>query len=499
MKKNIFFLLPFCLIMLSCEKETTPSLSLNQSESTLSDAGGTQTISIESNMNWSATASESWCTVSPASGDASTKSTTVTVAKNESYGARRCNVIITAGGLSKIFTIHQYHELAYYVRNMGTLDIMLNQTQKDTITTMILKGQINAADFEVMKNKMPKLRYLDLKEVKCEDDKIPDGAFGRVDFSPQNTNITTIILPLSITSIGEFAFMRCSGLSGELNLPAGLKSIGKYAFNDCPGFTGTLSLPEGLSTIEEHAFEGCTGFTGSLFIPNGLKTIDDFVFAHCSGLSGSLSLPDGLNSIGVCAFYNCSGLNGSLNLPAGLTTIGEQAFDNCSGFTGPLNLPAGLTTISGWTFRGCTGLSGSLILPKGLTTIKRHAFYGCSGFTGTLNLPEGLTTIESAAFHGCTGFTGLVFGNSIDTIVDSAFKNCINITGNVIFPQSLNFITEYGFQGCDKVEAFRFPHATPLPYYPLMLPRGATVEVPTAAVATYKATYGWNDYNIVGY
>jgi len=92
-----------------------------------------------------------------------------------------------------------------------------------------------------------------------------------------------------------------------------------------------------------------------------------------------------------------------------------------------------------------------------------------------------------------------LMGNNIVTINSYAFTNCGNISGNVVFPISLASIRNGGFRGCNKVDAFRFPHTTPLPYNTDMLPGGATVEVPTSAVTTYKAADGWKNHNIVGY
>ena len=51
---------------------------------------------------------------------------------------------------------------------------------------------------QVLKKQIPNLRYLDLKDVKCEDDKIPDEAFGGI-HGNANKDITTIILPQSVT------------------------------------------------------------------------------------------------------------------------------------------------------------------------------------------------------------------------------------------------------------------------------------------------------------
>ena len=385
----------------------------------------------------------------------------------------------------------------YQVTQMGTLGTILNQTQKDTITTMIVRGEINKADFEVMRSQMPQLIYIDLKDVICEGDKIPDKAFGNLS-GTANKKIRKIILPHSITRIGTEAFALCTGLTGTLTLPEGLTTIGEAAFVCCRGFTGSLTLPEGLTTIGRWAFDSCSGFNGTLTLPDGLTYIGTAAFTCCSGFTGSLTLPEGLTTIGGTAFSSCWGFTGSLNIPDGLTYIGSAAFQSCSGFTS-LNLPEGLTSIQGFLFNGCSGFTGTLNLPDGLTSIGEAAFASCSGFTGTLNLPDGLTTIGATAFRYCSGFSELVMGNNITTIGESAFFNCSNFSGHVIFPISLISIRNKGFLGCNKVDTFHFPHTTPPTYYTDMLPSGATVEVPTSAVDTYKATDGWKDYNIVGY
>jgi hypothetical protein len=497
------------------------------------------------------------------------------IAENTDYDERTAEIIVKdrKTDLQETVTINQIgKELeVYYVETMGTLGSMLNQTQMETITTMIVKGEINKADFDVMKYKMPNLKYIDLKEAKCEGDKIPDVAFGEIYSILANKNINTIILPESITTIGESAFSGCSGLTGNLILPDGLTTIESGAFSSCPGLTGNLILPDGLTTIGSYAFIYCSGFTGNLIIPGNVTTIGEMAFRGCTGLTGdliisdgvttignnafegysnfkgNLILPDGLTTIGEMAFRNCTGFTGNLILPDGVTTIGENAFEDCSNFTGDLILPDGLTTIEGGAFNGCsgftgklnlpdgltkigwgafgncTGFTGNLILPDGLTTIGNYAFFacsgftgglilpdglttigggafeGCTGFTGNLTLPDGLTTIEYDAFHGCSGLTGLTLGKNLTNINERAFYGCSNITGDVVFPATLTSIRINGFTGCKNVDAFQFPHTTPLGYNPNMLETSVPIKVPNEAVSAYQSADGWKEHTIVGY
>ena len=456
-----------------------------------------------------------------------TETVVLDITENTDYDERTAEIIVKdkKTDLQETVTINQMgKELeVYYVETMGTLGSMLNQTQMETITTMIVKGEINKADFDVMKSKMPNLKYIDLKEVKCEGDKIPDKAFGEIYDILANKNINTIILPESITTIGESAFSGCSGLTGNLILPDGLTTIEGGAFSGCTGLTGNLILPDGVTTIEGWAFSGCSGFTGNLIIPGNVTTIGEMAFRGCTGLTGDLIISNGVTTIGELAFVDCSNFKGNLILPDGLTTIGSEAFAQCSGFTGNLILPEGLTTIGWGAFGGCRGLTGNLILPDGLTTIGEYAFSNCSnftgnlilpdglttignfafrecsGFTGNLILPDGLTTIGHYAFYNCYGFTGLTIGKNVTTIPEGAFSGCKNITGDVVFPASLTSIIKYGFQGCNNVDAFQFPHTTPLVYNPNMLETSVPVKVPNEAVSAYQSADGWKEHTIIGY
>ncbi|MDO4841859.1 MAG: leucine-rich repeat protein [Phoenicibacter congonensis] len=83
---------------------------------------------------------------------------------------------------------------------------------------------------------------------------IPDSAFGCSDAKNYMTNLTSISIPESVTTIGKRAF---SGNNfHEINIPKNVTSIGEYAFstknylsNEC-----TLTLPDGLTTIGDNAF-----------------------------------------------------------------------------------------------------------------------------------------------------------------------------------------------------------------------------------------------------
>ena len=252
----------------------------------------------------------------------------------------------------------------------GTLPNKIASSEMYKITNLKIIGEINGTDWNMIREMAGrdnrgygtegKLSVLDLSEAKIVK--------GGDSYYPGDNCYT------SNDEIGEKAFTDCSRLT-SLTLPVGITSIGYDAFAYCSGLT-SLTLPAGITSIGEYAFYGCSGLT-SLTLPDGITEIGESTFSDCSGLT-SLTLPAGITSIGISAFAYCSGLT-SLNLPAGITSINYGAFLDCSGLTS-LTLPDGITSIGSRAFYGCSGLT-SLTLPAGITSIGEYAFRGCSGLT----------------------------------------------------------------------------------------------------------------------
>lgn len=99
----------------SCQKEEPTLFVINQTEVTASQIGGLYSISFKSNKSWSAKSSESWCTISPSSGDASIKGAIISMTANDSYDARSSIITITSGGISKTISFTQNAKIALNV------------------------------------------------------------------------------------------------------------------------------------------------------------------------------------------------------------------------------------------------------------------------------------------------------------------------------------------------------------------------------------------------
>ena len=319
----------------------------------------------------------------------------------------------------------------------GTLPNKIASSEMYKITNLKIIGEINGTDWNMIREMAGrdnrgygtegKLSVLDLSEAKIVK--------GGDSYYPGDNCYT------SNDEIGEKAFTDCSRLT-SLTLPVGITSIGYDAFAYCSGLT-SLTLPAGITSIGEYAFYGCSGLT-SLNLPAGITEIGESTFSDCSGLT-SLTLPDGITSIGISAFYLCSGLT-SLTLPAGITSIGDDTFSGCSGLTS-LTLPAGITSIGEYAFSGCSGLT-SLNLPAGITSIDKYAFSGCSRLT-SLTLPAGITSIGEFAFSYCSGLTSIyVYAEKVPRIGRYAFEGCASRKCTLYVPKGTydNYrLSEFGY------------------------------------------------------
>ena len=126
----------------------------------------------------------------------------------------------------------------------------------------------------------------------------------------------------SVTSIGDGAFLDCSGLT-SVDIPNSVTYIGYGAFSDCSGLT-SVTIPNSITSIGNSAFYGCSGLT-SVTIPNSVTSIGDGAFAGCSGLT-SVTIGNSVTSIGKYAFFSCSGLTKLVSLAVEPPTCGTAAF-----------------------------------------------------------------------------------------------------------------------------------------------------------------------------
>ena len=242
------------------------------------------------------------------------------------------------------------------------------------------------------------------------------------------TSLASITIPGSVTSIEAGAFSGCPGLNKvvvtDIAAWCGIEfasyndnplSIAKHLYSDDYKEIIDLIIPNSVTSIGNYAFYGCSGLT-DVTIPNTVKSIGAGSFSHC-GLT-SVIIPNGVTSIGSSAFANCSDLT-SVTIPNSVTSIGNVAFGYCNvtNVTVYLEEPV---TISYYTFTNRT--NATLYVPTGSKDSYLAAAYW-QGFKEIIEMKESVTISSAGMGTFCSShpldFSGT---DDIKAYIVSAFK-----------------------------------------------------------------------------
>ena len=329
----------------------------------------------------------------------------------------------------------------------------------------------------------------------------------------KGTNITSIEIPDSVTSIGYDAFYNCKSLK-SIVLPNSVTSIASEAFYGCSSLT-SIEIPDSVTSIGSYAFYNCSSLT-SIEIPNSVTSIRDYAFSGCSSLT-SIEIPDSVISIGDYAFLGCRSLT-SIVIPNSVTSIGDSAFRGCRSLQS-ITLPfvgakAGVKDSDtyqypfGYIF-GTSSYTGSYsatqyyygsstssttynyyYIPSSLKSVTitggnilRGAFYNCSSLT-SIEIPASVSSIGDYAFYGCTSlyltennlkyvklngtpyyilieaanknFSTYKINSQTKYIEAEAFGGCTRLS-SITVPDGITSIGSYAFSNCSSLETIEIP------------------------------------------
>lgn len=284
----------------------------------------------------------------------------------------------------------------------------------------------------------------------------------------QGTSVENVAMAEGITTIGSYAFAQ--GFDDEtclthVTIPTSVTGICAYAFYNCRGL-GSVTIPEGVVRLGTEAFNNCWNLT-ELAIPGSVKQIDPRAFSDCRGLT-EITIPNSVTNVGVSAFSYCRGL-GSVMVPVCVLETGlANVFQGASSITnvvlsegcreiarGTLGysvqfpnlehvfIPASVTNIEAEAFRTFRGKVAVTVDPANAVYSSRDGMLLTKdgtrllqGVNGDVTIPPGVTSIDARAFYNCNGLTRVVIPNSVTNIGNYAFNACSNL-GDVWLPKHL--------------------------------------------------------------
>lgn len=265
-----------------------------------------------------------------------------------------------------------------------------------------------------------------------------------------------------ITSLGERAFYNCRLLM-SINLSNNYLEFGQSVFTNTSIIYNTYQNGQYLgdeSNPYRYLVSVIDKDVSTFTINEGCVSICDNAFENCQNLT-SISLPSGILRIGESAFRDCYSLRSVTqdSDPVGMQSIGGYAFYDCKNLT-TVEIPnLSAEKIEPYTFYNCMLLE-SFSLPIGVTIIGSHAFYNCKNLQ---NIPidyqhSVLETIDSNAFTGCELVQSAYIPKSVKNIDDSAFEGCKALT-QVEFEEgsALETIGYSAFEGCNGLLAITIP------------------------------------------
>ena len=293
------------------------------------------------------------------------------------------------------------------------------------------------------------------------------------------SSLSEIVIPSSVTSIGNSAFSDCSSLS-EVVIPSSVTRIGDSVFWYCRTLSDIV-IPSSVTRIGDSAFFYCSSLS-NIVIPSSVTSIGNSAFSNCSSLS-EVVIPSSVTSIGVGAFSNCDSLS-KIVIPSSVTRIGNYAFLNCRSLS-DIVVPSSVTSIGDGAFVGCSSLK-YISIPKSVICLYGNPFADWDGKLKCLSpnfifeddvlfnkdkskiisfrnqniesyvIPSSVTSIGDSTFRSCCSLSDIIIPSSVTRIGNYAFLNCRSLS-EVVVPSSVTSIGKNAFEGCSSLSEIVIP------------------------------------------
>ena len=224
----------------------------------------------------------------------------------------------------------------------------------------------------------------------------------------ENSNITSVIIPPTVKTIGGLAFAECISLT-DVEISNGVEKIDHQAFNHCYSLV-SIDLPDSVEEIEIDAFNGSlalqeinvSGGNEKFFSDDGVLYSNDMhSLIICPNGKTEVKIPKGILSIGDYAFESCVKLT-TIEFPDTLTDIGNGSFEACISLKQAI-IPESVKRIGNDAFSDCHALESATV-PAGVETMGGYVFYSCPEYCvikiASENIPDGWSKAWCTRFKG---------------------------------------------------------------------------------------------------
>lgn len=290
----------------------------------------------------------------------------------------------------------------------------------------------------------------------------------------EDKEIKNLNIPEGVTSIGNFAFSGCSGLS-SISIPNSVTSIGQYAFHNCMGLT-SLTIPNSVTTIGQYAFNGMALKT--FIVGTGLLRIDNTIFStqpiktiwltntppqgyrYANGTVNYVANNQysGLNNLKEYKFLSSMfDVNGVKYVPVSPSDRTCDAIDcvydesvkevNINATVSYKGVVLNVLNVMPYSFYQNNNLHKISFDIAG--NIGKYVFFGCQSLK-TATLGTNITGIDEYAFSGCSKLESIIVPNSVKTIGQYAFSECTSLK-SVVIGNGTKLINQYTFFNCSNL------------------------------------------------